>query len=65
MISFRVYKPGDVNGDTEINITDITNVIDKINNQPSTEFDEKAADLNNDGEINITDVTLILDIINK
>ena len=65
MISFRVYKPGDVNGDTEINITDITNVIDKINNLPSTEFDEKAADLNNDGEINITDVTLILDIINQ
>ena len=65
MISFRLYKPGDVNGDTEINITDITNVIDKINNQPSAEFDEKAADLNNDGEINITDVTLILDIINQ
>ena len=56
--------PGDANGDDEVNITDITYIIDKINNNPAGDFNEKAADLNGDGEINITDVTLLLDIIN-
>ena len=55
---------GDVNGDDEVNITDITYIIDKINNMPAANFNEMAADLNGDGEINITDVTLLLDIIN-
>ncbi len=57
--------PGDVNGDGEVNITDITHIIDKINNQSADDFNERAADLNGDGEINITDVTLLLDIINS
>ncbi len=55
---------GDANGDNEVNITDITYIIDKINDKPATDFNEKAADLNEDGEINITDVTLLLDKIN-
>ena len=55
---------GDANGDKEVNITDITYIIDKINNKVPADFDENAADLNGDGEINITDVTLVLDIIN-
>ncbi len=55
---------GDANGDGEVNITDVTYIIDKINDMPAANFNEKAADLNGDGEINITDVTLLLDIIN-
>ena len=55
---------GDANGDGEVNITDITYIIDKINDMPAANFNKKAADLNEDGEINITDVTLLLDIIN-
>ncbi len=57
--------PGDANGDREVNITDVTYVLDKINGNPSADFVEVAADLNSDGEINITDITLILDIINS
>lgn len=56
---------GDVNGDSEVNITDVTYIIDRINERPADDFDEQAADFNEDGEINITDVTLLLDIINK
>ncbi len=55
---------GDANSDGEVNITDITYIIDKINDMPASNFNKKAADLNGDGEINITDVTLLLDIIN-
>ncbi len=55
---------GDANGDGEVNITDITYVLDKINGKPSADFVESSADVNGDGEINITDVTMILDIIN-
>ncbi len=56
---------GDANGDSEINITDITYIIDKINNKAPENFNEEAADVNGDGEINITDVTWVLDIINS
>ena len=55
---------GDANADSEINITDITYIIDKINNKAPENFNEEASDVNGDGEINITDVTLVLDIIN-
>ena len=50
---------GDVNGDGEVNIADVTAVIDVIlggGNNPR-------ADVNNDGEINIADVNLLIDII--
>ena len=56
---------GDANADSEINITDITYIIDKINNKAPENFNEEAADVNGDGEINITDVTWVLDIINS
>ena len=64
IIEIIEIDPGDANGDGEVNITDITYIIDKINDMPAANFNEKAADLNGDGEINITDVTLLLDIIN-
>ncbi len=55
---------GDANGDGEVNITDVTYILDKINGKPSADLVETAADANSDGEINITDVTVVLDIIN-
>ena len=58
-------QPGDANVDGNINITDVTYIIDKINNRPSANFNQQAADVNGDGEVNITDVTLVLDIINQ
>jgi hypothetical protein len=57
-------KKGDANGDGEVNITDVSWVLDDINGVENEGFNKEAADVNNDGEVNITDVALILDIIN-
>jgi hypothetical protein len=54
---------GDANGDGEVNITDVSWVLDDINGIENEGFNKEAADVNNDGEVNITDVALILDII--
>lgn len=51
--------PGDANGDGEVNITDISTLIDVI---LSGEF-SSASDVNDDGEINISDINAIIDII--
>ena len=57
-------KKGDANGDGEVNITDVSYVLDYINGVSTEGFNADAADVNSDGEINITDVSLIIDIIN-
>jgi len=50
---------GDVNGDNEVNISDVNAVIDYIlSGNTST-----AGDVNGDGEVNISDVNAIIDII--
>lgn len=51
--------PGDVNGDGLVNISDVTNLIDKLLNDPV--IDNPAADMNGDGVVNITDVTILID----
>ena len=52
-------KPGDVNGDGEVNIADVNAVIDMIlSNKPSA-----SGDVNRDGEVNIADVNAVLDMI--
>ena len=50
---------GDVNGDNEVNISDVNAVIDVILNSGSS----AAADVNHDGEVNISDVNAVIDII--
>jgi len=60
-----VTLPGDANGDGEVNIADVTAVINHINGQQAATFVHAAADVNDDGDINIADVTGIINIINK
>ena len=55
--------PGDVNGDGEVNVSDIVEIIDYIMEKPSDSFDAAAADLNDDGEINVTDIVKVVSII--
>ena len=50
---------GDVNGDGEVNISDVNAVIDIILGGGSN----PAADVNGDGEVNIGDVNAVIDII--
>ena len=54
---------GDVNGDGEVNIGDVTAIIDHILGTDDESFNVEAGDVNNDGEINIGDVTAVIDLI--
>ena len=52
-------KPGDVNGDGEVNIADVNAVIDMILSGNTT----PSGDVNGDGEVNIADVNALIDMI--
>lgn len=52
-------KAGDVNGDGEVNISDVNAVIDIILGGVSN----PAGDVNGDGEVNISDINTVIDII--
>ncbi len=54
---------GDANGDGEINVADIVEVVNYILGRPSDIFMWDAADLNGDGEVNVTDIVAIVNII--
>ena len=58
-------EPGDVSGDGEINVSDVTALVSIILGYASgfTESQRKAADLNKDGEVNVTDITALVSII--
>ena len=52
---------GDVNGDTGVNISDVTALIDYVLSGNASGIDLGAADVNQDGSINISDVTALID----
>ena len=54
------YLPGDVNGDGDVNVMDITALIDVIMNDIT---DNPRADVNEDGHIDVMDITALIDII--
>ena len=56
-------KPGDVNGDGLVNVTDIVATVNYIMEKPSDNFNKDAADLNGDGEVNVTDIVMMVSII--
>ena len=53
---------GDVNSDSQVNVTDVTMLISYVLSDGG-DIDELAADLNGDSQINITDVTLLIDMV--
>ena len=58
--------PGDVNGDGEINITDVTALLDYLANSSAVPGGgETAADISGDGIHNISDVTALLDMLSQ
>ena len=57
------FKPGDVDGDGEVTISDINVVIGIILGGSVADDVRKRADVNVDGEINISDINMIIDII--
>ena len=50
---------GDVNSDGEVNISDVSAIIDI----QLSSANDIAADVNADGEVNITDINAVIDII--
>ena len=57
------YTMGDANGDGEVNVSDIVEIVNYIMGKPSANFVMAAADLNGDGEINVTDIVMVVSII--
>ena len=63
---FRSYHAistatGDIDGDGEINVGDVTALINKLLNAAS--YDDAVCDINGDGEVNVTDVTSLINMI--
>ena len=54
---------GDINGDGEINVSDVTALINKI--LGSSTYSDAVCDINGDGEINVSDVTALINMILK
>nr|ACM91079.1 surface antigen BspA-like protein [uncultured bacterium 34R1] len=59
----RRYLLGDVNCDGDVNVMDITTLIDAIMENDPDPFEFYAADINQDNEINVIDITGLIDII--
>ena len=58
-----VYKMGDVNGDNDVNITDVVGTLSLVRGDDDSSLIKEVADPNEDGDINITDVVGVLEII--
>ncbi len=61
-----VTHSGDVNGDNQVSIADVTALVNIIlgkDNSEPYQYDHKAADVNNDGNTSIADVTALVNII--
>ena len=54
---------GDINGDGEVNVSDVTALINKI--LGSSTYSDASCDINGDGEINVSDVTALINMILK
>ncbi len=57
IIGIQPYKLGDINGDGEVDIVDVMQVVQDAQNG---KYSDKA-DINNDGQVTVTDAMLILD----
>ena len=60
---FPIYPRGDVNGDKEVNIVDVNELINIILGGPDNS--EGRSDVNKDNEVNISDINEDIDIILK
>lgn len=60
IVPFLGAGPGDINGDGNIAVNDVTNLIDQL---LSGEELPPYVDVNGDGNVNIKDVTILIDMI--
>ena len=57
------YAHGDVNHDGEVNVADVTTLIDFILNRGEGDVAPGDYDINSDGEINVSDVNALINIV--
>jgi hypothetical protein len=57
----QIVEMGDVNGDYQLNVADITLLVNIINGADVQQDVRRAADVNGDGEVTTADVELLLD----
>ena len=62
-VTFYELIMGDVNGDKQVNVTDVVGIVSYILEDAPNGFVELAADINGDGLINVTDVVCVIRII--
>ena len=58
-----VYQLGDVNMDGDVNIADVTALIDYLLNGDDSAIDLTAANVNEDNSVDISDVTHLIDML--
>ena len=58
-----VYQLGDVNMDGDVNIADVTALIDYLLNGDDSVIDLTAANVNEDNSVDISDVTHLIDML--
>jgi hypothetical protein len=63
VVQTSIDIPGDANGDGEVNVSDIVEIVNYIMEKPSDKFIKKNADVNGDGEVNVTDIVKVVSII--
>ena len=54
---------GDLNGDGQVDVTDVSLLIDVVLGKNPTLVEGAVTDLNNDGNVDVTDVSLLIDIV--
>ncbi len=59
----KTVLKGDANGDGKVDVADVVAIVNKILENPSDNFNEKAADINGDGNIDVGDVVSVVNII--
>ena len=66
IVSEQVVNPvmtGDVNGDSNVNVADVTMLINIVLSGNASASSNPAADVNNDGYLNISDVTMLINMV--
>lgn len=58
----EISIPGDINGDGEVNVTDVVKLYSYILGH-TTDIEESVVDLNGDGEVNVSDIVKLYSII--
>ena len=59
---YDAFAMGDVNHDGQVNITDVTIMVDYVLGGQPQVFYKENADMNHDGQVNITDISTVVNI---